>query len=93
MIRSVLAMSAFGLLSLVACEKKEAPAPAPETTAATPPVASAVPAAAPTPAAEPVVDVASLPVEEQYEADADKEITAENLTAKLDELEKEIAAP
>ena len=51
-----------------------------------------MPAAA-APAAEPVVDVASLPVEEQYEADADKEITAGNLTAKLDELEKEIAAP
>lgn len=93
MMRQLLAMGALGLLSLAACEKKEAPAPAPaETAAAAPPAVSVVPAAA-APAPEPVVDVASLPVEEQYEADADKEITADNLTAKLDELEKEIAAP
>ena len=93
MICRLLALSALTLLSLVAGEKKEAPAPTPETTAAAPPAASAVPAAAAPAAPEPVVDVASLPVEEQYEADADKEITAENLSAKLDELEKEIAAP
>lgn len=92
MMHRMMTLAALGLLTLGACEKKEAPAPAPETTAATPPAASAVPAAA-APAPEPVVDVASLPVEEQYEADADKEITAANLTAKLDELEKEIAAP
>ena len=91
MMRRVMAMGVIGLLSLAACEKKEAPPPT-EPVAATPPAASAVPAAA-APAVEPVVDVASLPVEEQYEADADKEITADNLTAKLDELEKEIAAP
>jgi hypothetical protein len=89
----MIALAALGLLALSACEKKEAPAPAPDTTAATAPAASAVPAATAPAAPEPVVDVASLPVEEQYEADADKEITAANLTAKLDELEKEIAAP
>jgi hypothetical protein len=55
------------------------------------PAASAVPAAAP--AAEATVDVASLPVEEQYEAEAEKELTADNLSAKLDELEKEIQGP
>jgi predicted outer membrane protein len=92
MMHRMMTLAALGLLTLSACEKKEAPAPAPETTAATPPAASAVPAAA-APAPEPVVDVASLPVEEQYEADADKEITAANLSTKLDELEKEIAAP
>lgn len=91
--RHMIALAALGLLALSACEKKEAPAPAPDTTAATPPAASAVPAATAPAAPEPVVDVSSLPVEEQYEADADKEITAANLTAKLDELEKEIAAP
>lgn len=92
MMHRMMTLAALGLLTLSACEKKETPAPAPETTAATPPAASAVPAAA-APAPEPVVDVASLPVEEQYEADADKEITAANLSTKLDELEKEIAAP
>lgn len=89
----MLALTALGLLALSACEKKEAPAPAPEATAAAPSAAAAVPAAAAPAVPEPVIDVASLPVEEQYEADADKEITATNLTAKLDELEKEIAAP
>ena len=84
--RSLIALAALGLVSVTACEKKEAPAPAPSeapVAATPPPAASAVPAAA----AEPVVDVNSLPVEEQYEADAEKEITADNLSAKLDELE------
>jgi hypothetical protein len=78
-------------LSLAACNKKEeTPAPAAsEATTATP----APVAAAPAVPAEPVVDVASLPVEEQYEADAETEITPDNVQAKLDELEKEIAAP
>lgn len=91
MMRRYIALGALGLLSLAACDKKEA-APAPSEAAATPP---APPPAAPVPAAvaEPVVDVASLPVEEQYEADAEKEITSDNVSAKLDELEKEIAAP
>lgn len=92
MMRQIAMLGALGLLSLTACEKKEAPAPAPSEApvAAAAPAAPAIPAAA---ATEPVVDVASLPVEEQYEAEAEKEITAENVTAKLDELEKEIAAP
>jgi hypothetical protein len=76
------------LLLAVGCEDKQAPAPA--ASEAAPPAAAPVAAA---PAAEPVVDVGSLPVEEQYEEDAEKEITAENLSAKLDELEKEISAP
>lgn len=92
MIRRSMALAALGLLSLVGCEKKEAPAPAPTEAAATP--APPTPTTAvPTTVAEPAVDVASLPVEEQYEADAEKEITADNVSAKLDELEKEIAAP
>jgi hypothetical protein len=80
---------AAALMTLAACEKKEAPPPTTEAPAAPAPVAAA-PAA---PAAEPVVDVATLPVEEQFEAEAEKQLTAENLSAKLDELEKEIAAP
>jgi hypothetical protein len=89
MIRSSVMLCA-GLLLLAGCEEKKAPAPAASEAA---PVAAAPAAVAPAAAAEPVVDVASLPVEEQYEADAEKEITPENLTAKLDELEKEISAP
>lgn len=94
MMRLNVALVALGLLSLTACEKKEAPAPAPsEAAAATPPPAAPAAPIAAAAATEPVVDVNSLPVEEQYEADAEKEITADNLTAKLDELEKEIATP
>ena len=88
--RLVTALSALCIVAALGCDKKEAP-PAP----AEPPVASATPAPAATPAAaaEPVVDVDSLPVEEQYEAEAETEITAANLTTKLDELEKELSAP
>ena len=80
------------LLAATGCEKKE---PLPTTPVADAPAAAPVapaepPALAPT---APSVDVASLPVEEQFEADAEKEITADNLSAKLDELEKELAAP
>jgi len=90
MMRRLIALGALGLLSLSACNKTQTPAPAAsETPSATP----APVAAAPAPAAVPEVDVNSLPVEEQYEADAEKEITASNLSAQLDALEKEIAAP
>ena len=88
MSRSFIALCAFGLLSLSACDKKEAPQATPAESPAAPAPVAAAPAVA-----EPVVDVSTLPVEEQYEADAEKEITADNVTAKLDELEKEIAAP
>jgi len=96
MIRTVIGWIALALLTLAACEKKEAPTATPPTPSEAPVVAASPPAAvAPTPAAvaEPAVDVNSLPVEEQYEAEANKEITADNLSAKLDELEKEIMAP
>ncbi len=89
-LRSIVSTTIAGL-ALLGCDKKEAPAPtAAETTVApTPP-----PAAPPPPSvAEPSIDASTLPVEEQYEADAEREITAENLAAKVDELEKEIAAP
>ena len=91
--RSMVWAAALTLLVALGCEKKEAPAAtapeaAPATTAAVP-----VPAPLPAAAAEPVVEVDSLPVEEQYEAEAEQEITASNLTTKIDELEKELRAP
>lgn len=72
------------------CEKKEVP-PASEPPAVAPTPAAAAPVV---PAAtEPTIDVATLPVEEQYEAEAEQEITAANVQQKLDEIEKEISAP
>jgi hypothetical protein len=44
-------------------------------------------------AAPPAVDVDTLPVEEDFEAEAEKELTVANLSVKLDELDKEISAP
>ena len=89
MMRPVIALSALLVAAALGCDKKETP---PSPTEAAPPTEAAQPATPP-PAPEPVVDVDSLPVEEQYEAEAEKEITADNMTAKLDELEKELAAP
>jgi hypothetical protein len=81
---------AIALLTLAACEKKEpAPADTADKPAAVAPSESP-PAATATP---PVVDVDSLPVEEEFEAEAEKDLTSANLNAKLDELEKEINAP
>jgi len=78
-------------LALVACEKKEAPPSADSPK----PLASVEATATPTAVAvaQPVVDVTTLPVEEDFEADAEKDLTVANLSAKLDELEKEISAP
>ena len=84
-------VSALALTSLLACEKKEAPAqPASEMAATPPPTPAPV---APVPSAEASVDASTLPVEEQYEAEAEGEITADNLATKLDEIEKEIGSP
>ena len=78
-------------LTLAACDKKEAPvamdsakpSAAPELTAA--PSAVAV--------APPVVDIETLPVEEDFEADAEKELTVANVNTKLDALDKEMSTP
>lgn len=81
----------LALFSAMACNKQEAAPPdaaeAPSA-AATPPAARPVAAATP-----PALDLDSLSVEEEFEADAEKELTSANLTAKLDELEKQISAP
>ena len=85
----VLALFALGTLG--ACDKKE-----PTATEATESASAAAPPAAPAPvaaAAPAPVDVDSLPVEEEFEGDAEKELTAANLNTKLDDLEKEITAP
>ena len=78
-------------LTFVACDKKEVPAST-ESAQASPAIqATAAPSAVA--AAAPVVDVDTLPVAEDFEADAEKELTVANLSAKLDGLEKEISAP
>ena len=43
--------------------------------------------------APPVVDIETLPVEEDFEADAEKELTVANVNTKLDALDKEMSAP
>ena len=90
--RSITLAVLFAAALSLGCEKKETPAPASEPSAA--PAAAPVAAAPAIPAAtEPAVDASTLPVEEQFEADAEQEITAANLSQKLDELEKELSAP
>ncbi len=84
-------LCALALFTLAGCEKKETP-PA-EVEKPAPAATQSVAPAAPTPA-EPVVDVDALPVEEEFESEAEKTLTPANLNAQLDALEKEIdAAP
>lgn len=94
MSRALVALAALTLFVALGCEKKDTPATT--VAEATPATGAAAPApvAAPAPAApaEPVA-LETLPVEEQYEADAEQEITAANLVTKVDELEKELQAP
>ena len=69
-------------LALAACKKQE---PEPENTQE----------AAPTPAAElsdAAIDQADLPVKEDFEEEAVKNIDEDNLEVQLDALEQEIAA-
>lgn len=79
----------LALLLFAGCEKKET-APAEVEKPALAATQSAAPAE-PKPA-EPVVDVDALPVEEEFEGEAEKTITPSNLNAQLDALEKEIDA-
>jgi hypothetical protein len=82
--------SALVVLLLFGCKKQsEEPSSQPaEVASAQAPseVATTVSAAAP----EPSVDLETLAVEEDFEQDAEKEISAQNLNAKLDELERQI---
>jgi hypothetical protein len=80
---------AISLLS--ACDKKEAPpadvtaSPTAEAVAPPPPLAAAKAAVA--------VDLNTLPVEEDFESEAETELTQANLSTELDQLEKEIDSP
>jgi len=80
---------ALVLVLFVACKKEEPPAPSQVTVV---PPAEPAPAPTPTPA-EATVDLESVPLEEDFEDEAEKELTVANLPKKLDELEKEIDAP
>ncbi|HET7541757.1 MAG TPA: hypothetical protein VFK05_17905 [Polyangiaceae bacterium] len=82
---------ALGLFALPACEKKETP-PAVDSAAVSAPAPTPV---APSAVAEapPAIDVESLPVEEDFDAEAEKTVTLSNMNAQLDALEKEINAP
>jgi hypothetical protein len=81
---------AGSLFVLCACEKKaeQEELPASEVASAPAPLVTDVAAAAP----EVVIDVESLPVQEQFEQEAEREVDSKNLVAKLDELEKEIGS-
>jgi hypothetical protein len=83
-------MIAGSLLVLSACEKKaeQQELPVSEVASAPAPLVTDVAAAAP----EVVIDVESLPVQEQFEQEAEREVDSKNLVAKLDELEKEIGS-
>ena len=78
-------------LALAACDKKEAPTDTDSAKASAATERTAAPSLAP--AAPPTVDVDTLPVEEDFEADAEKELTVANLSAKLDDIEREVSAP
>ncbi|HEX6274412.1 MAG TPA: hypothetical protein VFZ53_15325 [Polyangiaceae bacterium] len=79
---------ALALILCAAC-KKEEPAPAPPSEVAVVPPAAETAKPATTPAAA-AVDVASLPVEEDFEVEAEEEVTPASLNETLDRLEKEI---
>lgn len=73
-------------LCVIGCETeqpKPSVAPKPEPAAVVKPVAAPVP---------PPVPLESIPTEEEFEAEAAKEITGFTLSEKLDALEKEIQA-
>jgi hypothetical protein len=74
---------------LAGCKKSEEPMPQPMevSSAAQPAELSTSVAAA---AAEPSVDLETLAVEEDFEQEAETEISMQNMTAKLDDLERQI---
>ncbi len=88
MIRKLLLLSIA--LSFVACKKEEPPAPS-EVNVVAPPAPSAT-ETTPAPVAEAPIDLESVTVEEEFEDEAEKEITAANIDKKVAELEKELAA-
>lgn len=95
--RLAMTMTALGLsLALTACDEKPAATGAPTGTAAAPAAATAKATAAATATAAAAALGADLkdedlPVEADFEEEADKEITDANYAAELDKLEKELA--
>jgi hypothetical protein len=82
---------ALMLVSVVACKKEEKPATPPAE--ATPVAPAQEPATKPASVpAEPAVDLESLSVEEDFEEEAEKDITPANLSKKVDDLEKEMSS-
>jgi hypothetical protein len=80
------------LCAALACEKPAPPAP-PADTPAPAAVKPAAPAAAETPvAAAPPVQLEAVPAREDFEEEAETQITAANLEKELQALEKEIAS-
>jgi hypothetical protein len=82
-----LAPAAFMVL-LIACNKVKEPPQAQVNVIPAPQSSKSAAPALP----EPNVDLESLPVEEDYEEEAEKLITPKTLLKKVDELEKEISA-
>jgi hypothetical protein len=81
------ALCALVLFVLVGCQKEQPPAPA-----ETPPAAATPAAPAETASAVPAATGPEIPTEEDFEEEAGRELTAANLDAQLDALEKEITA-
>jgi hypothetical protein len=75
------------LALFVACKKDEPPPPS-EVNVVPTPQPTVPTTAAP---AEPAIDLETLSVGEDFEEEAEKELTVANLEKKLDELEKEIS--
>jgi len=80
---------AFGTLLGAGCKDKASETTESDTMAT---AAPALPPAAAAPvAAAPIVDATKLPTEEDFEEEANRTITAQNVEAELDRLEKEIS--
>ncbi|MEZ4227132.1 MAG: hypothetical protein R3B13_39705 [Polyangiaceae bacterium] len=87
MTRPLLFASVLVALAAFGCEKKEEPTPA-----AAPAPAASIAAPSDTAGAEPTAaaDEGDIPTEEDFEDEAEQQITASNLESELDKLEKEI---
>jgi len=78
-----LALAAAALLLVAGCSKSE-----PASTSAPTGTGAATPQTAPSTAAAPEGE--GIPTEEDYEDEAEQKISAQNVEAELDKLEKEI---
>lgn len=81
----LLLAAALALWALTGCNKTDAP----QTTGSAAPSGSAAPAAS----ASTTAAAADIPSEEDFEDEAEKDITPDNLEAQLSALEKEVDTP